>query len=33
VKHVELLPGIRNMSTIMTAKEEGRKETILKTRG
>jgi hypothetical protein len=31
VKHVEYIPGIRNISTIMTTKDEGRKETVLNT--
>jgi hypothetical protein len=30
MKEVEHLPGTRNMSKIMTTKEEGRKETVFK---
>jgi len=33
VKHLEHIPGIRNMSKIITTKDEGRKETVLKTQG
>jgi len=33
LKNVEHMPGIRNMSKIMTTKDEGKKETVLKTQG